>query len=129
MVATANNVKALPYELYRKGRFSEVFYAGLPNAKERRSVLEQYITGSLRCSPSDELLDKLVDMTDRYSYADIETAIKEVAQQILIQGKNTIDAGLLVDSIESIIPISTINNEFVSEIEEWGKERAINVSI
>jgi hypothetical protein len=36
---------------------------------------------------------------------------------------------LLVDSIESIIPISTINNEFVSEIEEWGKERAINVSI
>lgn len=129
MVATANNVKALPYELYRKGRFSEVFYAGLPNAKERRSVLEQYITGSLRCSPSDEMLDKLVDMTERYSYADIETAIKEVAQQMLIQGKNTIDTGLLVKSIESIIPISTINNELVSEIEEWGKERAINVSI
>ena len=68
-------------------------------------------------------------MTDRYSYADIETAIKEVAQQMLIQEKNTIDAGLLVKSIESIIPISTISNEFVSEIEEWGKERAINVSI
>lgn len=129
MVATANNVKALPYELYRKGRFSEVFYAGLPNAKERRSVLEQYIMGSLRCSPSDELLEKLVNMTDRYSYADIETAIKEVAQQMLIQEKNTIDAGLLVKSIKSIIPISTINNELVSEIEEWGKERAINVSI
>jgi len=48
---------------------------------------------------------------------------------MLIQEKNTIDAGLLVKSIESIIPISTISNEFVSEIEEWGKERAINVSI
>ena len=129
IVATANNVKALPYELYRKGRFSEVFYAGLPNARERRSVLEQYITGSLKCSPSDELLEKLVDMTDRYSYADIETAIKEVAQQMLIQEENTIDARLLVKSIESIIPISIINNELVSEIEEWGKKRAINVSI
>ena len=128
-MATANNVKALPYELYRKGRFSEVFYAGLPNARERRSVLEQYITGSLKCSPSDELLEKLVDMTDRYSYADIETAIKEVAQQMLIQEENTIDARLLVKSIESIIPISIINNELVSEIEEWGKKRAINVSI
>ena len=129
MVATANNVKSIPYELYRKGRFSEVFYVGLPNAKERRSVLEQYITGSLKCSPSEELLEKLVNMTDRYSYADIETAVKEVAQQMLIQQKNTIDAGMLVKSIEAIVPISTINNELVSEIEKWGKERAINASI
>lgn len=129
MVATANNVKVLPYELYRKGRFSEVFYAGLPNANERRSALEQYINGSLKCSSPDDLLDRLVEMTDRYSYADIETAIKEVAQQMLIQGKNTIDAELLFKSIESIIPISTINNELVTEIEEWGKERAIDVSI
>lgn len=129
MVATANNVKSIPYELYRKGRFSEVFYVGLPNAKERRSVLEQYITGSLKCSPSEELLEKLVNMTDRYSYADIETAVKEVAQQMLIQQKSTIDAGMLVKSIEAIVPISTINNELVSEIEKWGKERAINASI
>lgn len=129
MVATANNVNALPYELYRKGRFSEVFYAGLPNARERRSALEQYITGSLRCLPSNELLEKLVDMTDGYSYADIETAIKEVAQQMLIQGKNTMDTQLLVKAIEAVIPISIINSELVSEIEEWGKERAINVSV
>lgn len=129
MVATANNVRVLPYELYRKGRFSEVFYAGLPNAVERKSALEQYINGSLRCSPSNELLEKLVVMTDRFSYADIETAVKEVAQQMLIQGKNTIDTDLLIESIKSIIPISTINTELVSEIEEWGKERAINVSI
>lgn len=129
MVATANNVKALPYELYRKGRFSEVFYAGLPNAKERRSVLEQYIRGSLKYNPSEELLDQLVEMTDRYSYADIETAIKEVAQQVIIQGTSSIDTQLLFASIRNIIPISTINSELVAEIEKWGKERAINVSI
>ena len=75
------------------------------------------------------MLEKLVDMTDGYSYADIETAIKEVAQQMLIQGKNTMDTQLLVKAIEAVIPISIINSELVSEIEEWGKERAINVSV
>ncbi len=129
MVATANNVNVLPYELYRKGRFSEVFYAGLPNNTERRCALRQYITGSLRCSPSDELLDKLVEMTDRYSYADIENAVKEVAQHMLIQGIQEMDTEFLIKSLESIIPISIINNELVSEIEKWGTERAINVSI
>lgn len=129
MVATANNVKALPYELYRKGRFSEVFYAGLPNPQERKCALEQYITASLKCNSSEELLEKLVDMTERYSYADIETAIKEVAQQMIIQEKRTIDTELLFRAIRSIIPISTINSELVAEIEAWGRERAINVSI
>ena len=128
MVATANNVNVLPYELYRKGRFSEVFFAGLPNENERRSVLKQYMVSSLKLNPSDSLLDELVHMTDRYSYADIETAIKEVAQQMIIHGKDQIDRNVLFSAIKSIIPISTINNELVEEIEKWGLERAINVS-
>ena len=128
MVATANNVNVLPYELYRKGRFSEVFFAGLPNENERRSVLKQYMVSSLKLNPSDSLLDELVHMTDRYSYADIETAIKEVAQQMIIHGKDQIDKNVLFSAIKSIIPISTINNELVEEIEKWGLERAINVS-
>ena len=128
MIATANNVKILPYELYRKGRFTEIFFAGLPNEKERECVLKQYITGSLKVEPSTELLNELVSITDRYSYADIETAIKEVAQQMLISNRKDIDRSLLINSIKSIIPISKINHELVDEIERWGKERAIDVS-
>lgn len=128
MVATANDVKALPYELYRKGRFSEVFYAGLPNAKERRCALEQYIRMSLKAEPDAALLDELVRITDRYSYADIETAVKEVAQRMLISDVQGIDSAWLINSMHAIIPISTINQELVDEIEKWGKERAIDVS-
>ena len=128
MAATANNVRDLPYELYRKGRFSEVFYAGLPNEKERRSALEQYIRASLKIEPDQGLLDELVSITDRYSYADIEMAVKEVAQQMLIGGRPNMDRPQLVNSIRSIIPISTINHELINEIESWGKERAVNVS-
>lgn len=129
MVATANNVKVLPYELYRKGRFSEVFFAGLPNPRERRAAIAHYMRVSLKIEePASDFLEELVQMTDRYSYADIETAIKEVAQQLLISGQTEASKSMIKASIQSIIPISTINQELVLEIEHWGKERAVDVS-
>lgn len=35
VVATANNIQALPPELLRKGRFDEIFFVDLPTFKER----------------------------------------------------------------------------------------------
>lgn len=35
VIATANDISALPPELLRKGRFDEIFYVGFPNAVER----------------------------------------------------------------------------------------------
>jgi SpoVK/Ycf46/Vps4 family AAA+-type ATPase len=127
MVATANNVNVLPYELYRRGRFSEVFYAGLPNATERSKTIQYYMESSLKQLPDNNLLMKLVDLTEGYSYSDIEMAVKEVAQKILIN-KESISSEMLIDAIKSIIPISKINHELVEEIDKWGRERAINVS-
>ncbi len=132
MVATANNVNALPYELYRKGRFSEVFFAGLPNAEERRATIRHYAGASLKKDLPDQMLDKLVEVSEGYSYSDIETAIKEITQSIIsgnIDGtskKVTFDD--IVGSFKSIIPISQINPELVEGIKNWGEGRAINVS-
>ena len=39
VVATANDVSALPPELLRKGRFDEVFFVDLPHAGERAAIL------------------------------------------------------------------------------------------
>lgn len=128
MVATANNVNVLPYELYRKGRFTEVFFAGLPNEKERRNALLQYMKISLRMVPEEALLEELVQKTQGYSYSDIETAVKEVAQKALLQDEKSVTMASLLESIQSIIPISQINPELVKEIEVWGRERAVNVS-
>ena len=38
VIATANDVSALPPELLRKGRLDEIFYLDLPNDAERREV-------------------------------------------------------------------------------------------
>lgn len=127
MVATANNVKVLPYELYRKGRFTEVFYAGLPNSNERKNTILHYMKVSLKKEPSQDLLNTLVSLTEGYSYSDIETAVKEVAQKAIIH-EDTMSNDMLISAIKSIIPISQINPELVQEIDKWGRERAVNVS-
>ena len=46
LVATANDIEALPPELLRKGRFDEIFWVGL----ERLSALQQWAAG--RCVPA-----------------------------------------------------------------------------
>lgn len=128
MVATANDVKALPYELYRKGRFSEIFFAGLPDEQERKDVILYYMYRSMRVKPDDKELELLIQLTDQYSYSDIENAVKDVAQKQLINHKDGVSFEELKSAIQSIIPISRTNPELVSSIYQWGSERAINVT-
>ena len=128
MVATANNVKALPYELYRKGRFSEVFFSGLPNKSERIKTLSYYVGRSLKITLSEKDVHELAELTEGYSYSDLEMAVKEVAQRQLLHKEKRYSVFELRESIKTIIPISKMNPELVREIEEWGKDRAVNVS-
>lgn len=127
IVATANNVKALPYELYRKGRFSEIFFVGLPDKAEREAVIRQYGRRSLHRELDEKIVSTLADKTEGFSNSDLEAVVKEVAQKSLIcKGLDDIE-GELIKIAENVIPISKVNTELVNEITEWGSERAIRV--
>ncbi len=43
VIATANNIRALPPELLRKGRFDEIFFADLPTLKERIEIFRLHM--------------------------------------------------------------------------------------
>jgi SpoVK/Ycf46/Vps4 family AAA+-type ATPase len=43
VVATSNDVEALPPELLRRGRFDDVFFVDLPDSAQRREILEQVL--------------------------------------------------------------------------------------
>lgn len=128
LVATANDVSLLPIELFRKGRFSETFFIDLPNEHERRAAIMQYIDKSLHIHVDDETLDVLVNLSDGFSYSDIEYAIKEVAQIALICGQQAVSSQLIQQKFNSIVPFKKSNPEVVSAIQKWGHERAVNAS-
>lgn len=125
MVATANDVSLLPAELFRKGRFSEVFFVDLPDCKERAAVIEQYAAKSLHIKFRPEQLDELVRISDGFSYSEIEYAIKEVAELLLIYGTDYISMDIIKSKFNSVVPIEKSNPEKVEKIRKWGSERAV----
>ncbi len=127
MVATANNVKSLPYELYRKGRFSEIFFVGLPDEKARYELIRQYSAKSLHLDFNEDEINEIVEKTEGFSHSDIEAMVKEVAQTKLLYNDkiNVIDE--LIQCADKIIPISRVNKELVNEIIEWGRDRTLSV--
>lgn len=128
LVATANDVLFLPYELFRKGRFSELFFIDLPNDEERRSVIELYVKRSLNSNIADLDIDALVEVSYGFSYSDIEYIIKDIAQMLLINPDIRINSQLILNRFKLVIPISKSNPEMISKIRKWGGERAISAS-
>lgn len=128
LVATANDISLLPFELFRKGRFSEIFFIDLPNDFERRAAIEQYVGRSLHVHLSDDEMDELVAASEGFSYSDIEYAIKDVAQLALTEGQSVVTQKRILESFASVVPISQNNPEMVEKIQKWGSERAVAAS-
>ena len=43
VVATANDIEALPPELLRKGRFDEIFFVNLPDEEVRKEIFDFFL--------------------------------------------------------------------------------------
>ena len=128
LVATANNVTALPAELFRKGRFSEIFFIDLPNAQERREAIRQYLTRCLAITPAEEEMAALTELSNGFSYSDIESVIKEAAQHRLIHPEDPMEYKEIRSYFESNISFAGTNPEMVRGIRKWGRERAVPAS-
>lgn len=128
LVATANDISALPFELFRKGRFSEIFFIDLPNAAERKAAIAQYAKQSLHIKISSDDMNDLLQVSEGFSYSDIEYAIKDIAQLALINGQSVITKESLMETFKKIVPISQNNPDMVTKIRKWGSERAVAAS-
>jgi SpoVK/Ycf46/Vps4 family AAA+-type ATPase len=73
IVATANDIDALPPELLRKGRFDEIFFVDLPDPEVRREILAIHLRKRQR-DPAAFDLDALAAAADGFSGAELEQA-------------------------------------------------------
>lgn len=128
LVATANDVSALPAELFRKGRFSEIFFVDLPNAKERRATLAQYCSRSLKWELPERVMQELVEASKGFTYADIEYAVKSLAEEQLLYSEAELSTWALLERFRQMIPYAKTNPETLEKLRAWGVERAVNAS-
>lgn len=128
VVATANDVSMLPSELLRRGRFDELFFVDLPTADERREILSLYMNKYLQVKFEGALSDKIIEMTEGFTGADLESTVRELAYRTVANQDFQMTENNIVDTFNNVVPLSQTSPEKIEAIREWGKERAVPAS-
>jgi ATP-dependent 26S proteasome regulatory subunit len=117
VLATANDISALPPELMRKGRFDEIFYVDFPNETERVAIFHVHL--ERRRKTSNKIDGKiLAAATDGFSGADIESVVKEAIEKTFVDGKAQLNTDRLLEIIKETQPLSVVMKEKIKEYKE-----------
>ncbi|HEX2206393.1 MAG TPA: ATP-binding protein, partial [Longimicrobium sp.] len=121
VVATANDVRRLPPELLRRGRFDELFFVDLPTPGERGEIITIYAQRNLRVPMAADLVADLVHLSDGFAGADIEAAMREVAKEAFRNGDASITDEVFRRSFANVVPLSKTSPEQIEDIRAWGR--------
>jgi SpoVK/Ycf46/Vps4 family AAA+-type ATPase len=123
VVATANDIEALPPELLRKGRFDEIFFVGLPKHDVRKQIFEIHLKKRGRDHTKFDL-EKLANASEGFSGAEIEQAIISSLHKAFAQSKN-VTTEMIVEAIDTSPPLSVTMSEKVQQLLYWAKDRCV----
>lgn len=131
VIATANNIHALPAELLRKGRFDEIFFVDLPTFKERMDIFRLHmekrlvdpeVVGEFRIT--DEVLEMLANISEGFTGAEIEQAVISGLFEAFAENRS-IQLDDFVRSIRNTVPLSITQAEQIRSIRNWANVRAV----
>jgi ATPase family protein associated with various cellular activities (AAA) len=127
VAATANRIDLLPAEMIRKGRFDEVFFVDLPRRDERLAIFRIHLERR-GADPSDLNIERLVDMTDGWTGAEVEQCVvSAITRAKLADHALTFDD--LMRSAARTVPLSKTMKEKVDYLRNWARDRAVSASL
>ena len=126
VVATANRLDALPPELLRKGRFDEIFFVDLPDAKERAEIFTIHIARRGR-DPARYDVNQLGTLTDGFSGTEIEQAIIAAMYQAFGQ-QMELNQEHIVQAARDTYPLSKTLREEIQKTRMWALDRTRRAS-
>lgn len=122
IVATANDVSALPPELLRKGRFDEIFFIDLPELHEREEIFRIHLKKRKR-DPANFNIPHLAEITRGFSGAEIEQVVIGALNHAFFDDTELEDKHM-EEEAERQVPLSRMMSEEISNLREWAKSRA-----
>jgi SpoVK/Ycf46/Vps4 family AAA+-type ATPase len=125
VVATANDLSALPPELLRKGRFDEIFFVDLPDAAERAEILRIHL-GLRKLDPSSFELERIAAAADGFSGAELEQVIT-AGLLGAIQAHRALDTAQLLDELAATVPLSRSRREDIDRLRALARDRFVPV--
>ncbi len=123
IVATANDISALPPELMRKGRFDEVFFVDLPTELARKEILRIHLTRKRR-DPDQFDLHQLAEASEDFSGSEIEQAVIS-AMFTAFHNKEELQTKHILTELEQTHPLAVTTAEKVAELRQWASQRCV----
>lgn len=127
LVATANDIKSLPPEMLRKGRFDEIFFVDLPDRLERMDIWKIHLSKRKR-KPEDFDIESLSGQSHGFSGAEIEQAVVGGLFRAYAAKRNLTQQDLEAE-VSATSPLSLIMKEDIDELREWAAPRTRPASV
>ena len=131
VVATANNIDALPPEFMRKGRFDEIFFVDLPTSGERRQIwaiqLKRHTTEANGLAPlakDEKVIETLAEVSVDFSGAEIEQAVVGAMYEAFAGGR-AVTPEDLAQAVATTVPLAVTQHERIAAIRSWASMRAV----
>lgn len=125
VVATANDIQALPPEMLRKGRFDEIFFVGLPTQEERQAIFLVHLSRLRSHNLKSYDLERLGYETPDFSGAEIEQTLIE-AMHIGYSQNRDFTTDDILEAASQMIPLARTAQEQIKFLQDWaaaGKAR------
>ncbi len=118
VVATANDIQALPPEMLRKGRFDEIFFVGLPTQDERKAIFNVHLSRLRPHNLKSYDIERLAYETPDFSGAEIEQTLVEAMHIGFSQNRDFTNDDIL-EAASQIIPLARTAVEQIQQLQEW----------
>lgn len=124
LVATANDIQALPPELMRKGRMDEIFFVDLPDEAIRKAI---FLIHCQRRHIDVATLDlgQLARHSQGFSGAEIEQVVI-AAMYSARSVEQAVSQTLLLDELSKTRPLSVVMSEKINALRQWAQGRTVN---
>ncbi|MFB8797388.1 MAG: AAA family ATPase [Microcoleus sp.] len=126
IVATANNVRILPAELLRKGRFDEIFFLNLPSELERQDIFQVHLQRVRPTRLREFDLGVLAKRAENFSGAEIEQVVIDGLYRAFgtfVNGqRRDLTTEDILRSIEDTVPLVAIARSQIEDLKRWAAE-------
>ena len=126
VVATANDVSALPPELLRKGRFDELFFVDLPTLAEREAIIRATLAQYDR--EADAHASAVASATGGFTGAEIAALVPDALFTAFADDERPLNTSDLLEAAATVVPLSKTASEKIDALRKWAKGRARNAS-
>ena len=123
VIATANDIEALPPELLRKGRFDEIFFVDLPSENVRKEIFAIHLKKRKRDAGQFDL-EALAKTSEGYSGSEIEQAVIS-ALHAAYADKTELDTNRILSALRTSPPLSVTMAETVQCLRAWSEGRCV----